>query len=291
MATLKDIRRRIGSVSSTQKITRAMKMVAAAKLRKAQQRAESFRDYADSTSAILAEVAEGAGDDDHPLLERREQRRALIVVIGSNRGLCGGFNSNLCRRVLEEIEARKAPVELAIIGRKPLDFFRHRDAEISRVFGDAYDRPAHEAALHIAGELAREYGEGELDRIDLAFNEMLSMVSQKPTVDQLLPVSLPEKREDEQREARIGPAGFVFEPRRAELLARLLPLYTEVQVGRAILESVAAEQAARMTAMDNATNNAEDMIDSLTLQYNRARQAEITTELMDIVGGAEALSD
>ncbi|MFO8073713.1 MAG: ATP synthase F1 subunit gamma [Polyangia bacterium] len=290
MATLKDIRRRIGSVSGTQKITRAMKMVAAAKLRKAQERAESFRDYAELTSSILAEVAEGAGDEDHPLLERREQRRALIVVIGSNRGLCGGFNSNLCRRVLDEIEARETPVELAIIGRKPLDFFRHRDAEIRRVFQDVYDRSAHEAALDIAAELAREYRDGELDRIDLAFNEMLSMVSQKPTIDQLLPVSLPEKRESDD-EARIGPAGFVFEPRRIELLGRLLPLYTEVQVGRAILESIAAEQAARMTAMDNATNNAEDMIDSLTLQYNRARQAEITTELMDIVGGAEALSD
>ncbi len=296
MATLKDIRRRIGSVKSTQKITRAMKMVAAAKLRKAQEKAEAFRAYADLSASILAEVAAGATAEDHPLLERRpEPRRALLLVIGADRGLCGGFNSNLNRDVfamLAETAARGEIVpELDLIGRKPRDFFARRDAVVRRFHAEVYDAPDYGTAARIARELSAAYETGEFDRIDLEFNEMISMVSQKPTRKPLLPIALPEKTNDDATGGGLRPAGFIFEPGRRELLGRLLPLYVEVQVFRALLESIAAEQAARMTAMDNATNNAADMIDHLTLVYNRARQSAITSELMDIVGGAEALGE
>jgi F-type H+-transporting ATPase subunit gamma len=296
MATLKDIRRRIGSVKSTQKITRAMKMVAAAKLRKAQEKAEAFRAYADLSASILAEVAAGATAEDHPLLEQRpEPRRALLLVIGADRGLCGGFNSNLNRDVLAllgETAARGGLVpELDLIGRKPRDFFARRDAVVRRFHAGVYDAPDYGTAARIARELSACYESGELDRIDLEFNEMISMVSQKPVRKPLLPIALPEKAAEDAPGQSLGPVGFIFEPGRRELLGRLLPLYVEVQIYRALLESIAAEQAARMTAMDNATNNASDMIEHLTLVYNRARQSAITSELMDIVGGAEALGE
>jgi F-type H+-transporting ATPase subunit gamma len=295
MATLKDIRRRIGSVKSTQKITRAMKMVAAAKLRKAQDRAEAFRAYADLSASILAEVAAGSTAEDHPLLERRDEpRRALVLVIGADRGLCGGFNSNLNREILCRLKDAAGGgglvPELDLIGRKPRDFFARRDAVVRKFHAGVYDAPDYGTAARIARELSASYEAGELDRIDLAFNELVSMVSQKPVVKPLLPIALPEKT-DEGGGDGLRPAGFVFEPGRRELLGRLLPLYVEVQIFRALLESIAAEHAARMTAMDNATNNASDMIEHLTLVYNRARQSAITSELMDIVGGAEALGE
>ncbi|HUT78594.1 MAG TPA: ATP synthase F1 subunit gamma [Polyangia bacterium] len=296
MATLKDIRRRIGSVKSTQKITRAMKMVAAAKLRKAQEKAENFRAYADLSASILIEVAAGATAEDHPLLERRpEPSRSLLLVIGADRGLCGGFNSNLNRDVLallKETAARGELVpELDIIGRKPKEFFARRDAVVRQFHAGVYDSPDYGTAARIARELSGSYEAGEIDRIDLEFNEMVSMVSQKPVRRPLLPIALPERTDDDGPDQGLRPVGFIFEPGRRELLARLLPLYVEVQIYRALLESIAAEQAARMTAMDNATNNAADMIEHLTLVYNRARQSAITSELMDIVGGAEALGE
>ena len=300
MASLKDIRRRITSVASTQKITRAMKMVAAAKLRRAQEQAESFRAYAEQTSAILAEVSRGATGEDHALLERRERvERSVTLVIAADRGLCGGFNTNLNRHVLTAVEGAETRPELELIGRKAREFFVRRDVVIREFYDGVYDELGYDTAARIAGRLAAQYAAGEVDRIDLAFNELISVVSQRPTIRPLLPVALPAAKEDAKDGGETGgedagglsPAGFIFEPRRKELLGRLLPMYVEVQVHRALLESVAAEHAARMTAMDNATNNAADMIDHLTLVYNRARQGAITSELMDIVGGAEALGE
>lgn len=290
MANLKAIRRRIESVKNTQKITRAMKMVAAAKLRKAQEAVESFRAYANLTSSILTEVATDKAASDHPLLKRRETEKSLVVAIASDRGLCGGFNSNLCRDVLKHVEQATPEPAISIIGRKAREYFERRPVTIEKVYPDVYENPGYETAAKIARELAARYADGEVDRIDLAFSEFVSMISQKPTVRQLLPIVLPEKEEGLEDEW-VVPSDFIFEPGRAELLEKLLPQYVEVQVYRAIIESIAAEHAARMTAMDNATTNAGEMIDHLTLVYNRARQSAITFELMDIVGGSEALND
>jgi F-type H+-transporting ATPase subunit gamma len=287
MAKLKTIRRRIISVRNTQKITRAMKMVAAARLRRAQETAQRFREYADLSSAILAEVAAGPQDDDHPLLKRRAEGQGLILVICADRGLCGGFNGNLCRAVEARIKGADPKPSLAIVGRKAVDYFERRSATIDKVFRDVYEAPGIEAAAAIARELAGRYAAGEFNHIEIAHNEFVSMIRQRPIFRTLLPVPLPERRESAGGASPV----FIFEPEQTELLARLLPRYVEVEVERALLESVAAEHAARMTAMDAATNNAEDMLSHLTLVYNRARQSAITSDLMDIVGGAEALHD
>ncbi|MBN2715004.1 MAG: ATP synthase F1 subunit gamma [Deltaproteobacteria bacterium] len=289
MANLKEIRRRITSVQGTQKITRAMKMVAAAKLRKAQEQAERFREYSRLTSDVLSEVAADATDAVHPLLQRRDVKRSLIVVVSSDRGLCGGFNSNLNRLVADRLKRSEVPAKLAVVGKKSKSYFEHRHVEIEQYYSDILDELNYDRAASIAKELAALYEMGEYDSISLAYNEMISVVSQVPAVHPLLPVAPPEKTEESSKE--IGPAGFVFEPDKKALLASLLPRYVEVKVFGALLESVAAEHAARMSAMETATNNAQDMIDSLTLVYNRARQSAITGELMDIVGGAEALND
>ncbi|MCP4676313.1 MAG: ATP synthase F1 subunit gamma [Deltaproteobacteria bacterium] len=290
MANLKAIRRRIGSVKNTQKITRAMKMVAAARLRKAQEAVEAFRSYADLTSTILAEVAGDATAGDHPLLKRREPKKSLLIVICSDRGLCGGFNGNLFRDIFKYVQETDPEPEISIIGRKAVDFFKRRPVTINHVYEDIFDNAGYETAAGIARELAEKYASEELDSIQLVYNEFVSMISQKPTFSQLLPVVLPEQ-EDKDNDEWVVPPDFIFEPNRAELLSKLLPQYVEVQVYRALIESIAAEHAARMTAMDNATKNAEEMLDHLTLVYNRARQSAITADLMDIVGGAEALND
>jgi F-type H+-transporting ATPase subunit gamma len=290
MANLKEIRRRIASVKSTQKITRAMKMVAAAKLKKAQEAAESFRSYADLTTSVLAEIATDAGAADHPLLKRRQAKKSIIVVISSDRGLCGGFNSNLCRDIAGKLNETTPEPMISSIGRRGRDYFKRRDVTIDKEYDEVLDNPGYEAAAKIARELAKRYSEGEIDRIDLGYNEFVSVVTHVPTIRQLLPVVLPEQDNGETDEW-VVPSDFIFEPGRQELLEKLLPQYVEVQVYRALLESIAAEHAARMTAMDNATNNAGEMIDNLTLVYNRARQSAITSELMDIVGGSEALND
>jgi F-type H+-transporting ATPase subunit gamma len=290
MANLKVIRRRIHSVQNTQKITRAMKMVSAAKLRRAQDAATSFRGYADLTASILNEVSRDSEDAAHPLLESREVERALIVVISSDRGLCGAFNGNLCRAVEARVKEAEIKPALAIIGRKAADFFGHRDVEIKIRYRGVYDSPGYETARRIATALSELFAIGEVDRIELAFNEFESVMRQTPTIKPLLPVALEQAAETRAAEAA-GPAGYTFEPDREHLLGLLLPKYVEVQMYRALLESIAAEHAARMAAMDAATNNAGEMIDHFTLQYNRARQDAITKELMDIVGGAEALGE
>ncbi len=292
MANLKVIRRRIQSVQNTQKITRAMKMVSAAKLRRAQEAATGFRQYADLTASILREVAANLEETRQPLLENRPVERALILVLTSDRGLCGAFNGNLCREVEQRIWRADPKPALAVIGRKGGDFFRRRDVDIHTTFRGVYDAPGWEISQSIAHTLSELFVNGEVDRIDLAFNEFVSVMKQQPAVRPLLPIVL-EKTEGvtEVKDAAPGPAGYTFEPGREALLSLLLPKYLVVQVYRALLESVAAEHAARMAAMDAATNNAGDMIDHLTLQYNRARQSAITKELMDIVGGSEALSE
>src|SRR4051794_36043775 len=289
MPTLKEVRTRIASVKSTQKITRAMKLVAAARLRRAQDAIVAARPYAQSLAEAVSEVAARAGHGDvHPMLEQRDGRRLTLVVLTSDRGLAGGFNANVCRAshrfVDERVKTSAADeVRLAVVGRKGREYFRPRRLRIGHelpgVSGEtATDRPAHTGM-----PVTAEFTEGRSDGVFVAYNEFRSAVSQRATIARLLPITPAPLPPD------AGHTDFLYEPGKGELLDLLLPLYVQSQIYRAMLESIASEFGAKMTAMENATRNATEMIDRLTLQYNRARQAAITKELMEIVGGAEAL--
>jgi F-type H+-transporting ATPase subunit gamma len=284
MAGLKAIKRRIVSVKNTRKITRAMKMVAAARLRRAQQRITDLRPYAIQTAELISRVASSVEDEQaHPLLIQRPEKKVLIVVLTSDRGLAGGFNANINRRAFalwKQLESEGKEVGFAIIGRKAGEYFKRRNARIVRTFTGIFENLTSVNAGEIGRAIGAHYVSGDLDAAYLVYNEFKSAVTQIVTVEQLLPIKPSEPPSERE---------YIFEPNRAALLDRLLPMYLEVQAFRALLESVASEHGARMTAMDNATRNASEMIDRLTLQYNRARQAAITKELMEIIGGAEAL--
>lgn len=302
MANLKSIRKRIASVKSTQKITRAMKMVAAARLNRAQQRILSIRPYALKTTEVLAEVAaaEPGADDQvelsHPLLARRPEKNALFIVITSDRGLCGAFNTNIMRmaeRQWREREASGQSPRFAVIGRKGRDYLKRRNAPVFHVFGGVWERLDLEQARSIARTVLTPFIRGEVDAIYLVYNEFKSAMTQRVTSELLFPLPLPanaaERAQVSEEWARHRE--FLFEADRSSVLERLVPMYVEISILRALLESMASELGARMTAMDSATKNAAEMISKLTLEYNRARQAAITTELMEIIGGAEALRE
>jgi F-type H+-transporting ATPase subunit gamma len=284
MANLKAIRNRIASVKGTQKITRAMKMVAAAKLRRAQENILALRPYAKDVTEVLSNVAALTEAEDHPLLARRDPNRVMLVVLTSDRGLCGGFNSNINRSTEEYVRTNGETHEetsLAIIGRKGRDYFRRREITIRHEMMGIFEDLNWDKASEVGRTIIHEYSQGELDAVYLVYNEFKSVISQKVVVEPLLPISPAEATE--------GRFEFIYEPSKEALLDRILPMYVEVEVYRALLESVASEYGARMTAMDNATKNASDMIDSLTLKYNKARQAAITGDLLEVVAGAEAL--
>ncbi len=289
MPSLRDIRNRIGSVKSTRQITKAMKMVAAAKLRRAQDAVLKTRPYAMLLEQALARVAERAAAEEvvaHPLLAPRAPHTAEVVVITSDRGLAGGFNSNIARRAqrfLTESADRFEKIQLATIGRKGRDFFKARKLEVRKDYTGVHADLRFEKAEAIAEEYAQRYLAGEVDAVFLAYNEFKSAITQKPVVVQLLPI--------ETAPVAGAAAGidFKYEPSREALLQDLIPRHVAMQVWRALLESAASEHGARMSAMESATKNAEEMISMLTLQYNRARQAYVTKELMEIVSGAEAL--
>jgi F-type H+-transporting ATPase subunit gamma len=289
--SLRDIRNRIASVRSTRQITRAMKMVSAAKLRRAQDAILRTRPYVQLLDQMLARVAaRSAADEDvpHPLLASRTQRTAELVVITSDRGLAGGFNSNIVRRTqrfLVENGERFEKVLLSTIGRKGRDAFRARRMELRKEFTGVWSDLRSEKAEAIALEYTARFLSGELDAVFLCYNEFKSAISQKPVVVQLLPIERPPAGEP----AGVAAVDFRYEPSREVLLGELLPRHVAQQVWRALLESAASEHGARMSAMESATKNAEEMIGSLTLQYNRARQAYVTKELLEIVSGAEAL--
>jgi F-type H+-transporting ATPase subunit gamma len=287
--SLRDIRNRIGSVKSTRQITKAMKMMSAAKLRRAQDAILKTRPYAQLLEAALGRVAaRAAGDENvaHPLLAARAERNAEVVVITSDRGLAGGFNSNIARRTqrfMVESNGRFERIELATIGRKGRDYFRARKIAVRKDYPGIHAQLAYEKAEAIAAEYTERYLAGEVDAVFLCYNEFKSAIAQKPVVVQLLPIQPPTDAES------ATSIDFKYEPSREALLADLLPRHVAMQVWRALLESAASEHGARMSAMESATKNAEEMIASLTLQYNRARQAYVTKELMEIVSGAEAL--
>ncbi|GIW42477.1 MAG: ATP synthase gamma chain [Candidatus Binatia bacterium] len=282
MASLKALRKRVASVRNTQQITKAMKMVSAAKLRRAQDAATSARPYARKLEELLQTVASHAGARRHPLLVSREERVRHLILVTADRGLCGGYNANLVRKAEEFLRQHGSEnVRLVTVGRRGHDFFKRRPVSIVAHHGNLPKGPDRSLAELLAKQLAEEYREGKTDAVYVLYAEFRSTLSQVPTVRRILPVGTPV--------AEGPPVEYLYEPGAAEVLARLLEQYVVVLIYRAFLEAVASEHAARMTAMDNATSNASEMIDRLTLQMNRARQAAITKELMEIVSGAEAL--
>ncbi|MFZ5891702.1 MAG: ATP synthase F1 subunit gamma [Myxococcota bacterium] len=300
MANLKSIRKRISSVKGTQKITRAMKMVAAARLNRAQQRILAIRPYAVKTAQVLAEVAavtdEGASSVSHPLLARRPEKNTLFIVVTSDRGQCGAFNTNLLRaaeRLWREREAQGQGVQFAVIGRKGREYLRRRNAPIAHIFSEVWDKLDLETARNIARVALKPFVRGEVDAIYVIYNEFKSAMTQRVTAELLFPLPPTETTlaRSQAKEEWERHREFLFEPDRGSLLERLVPMYVEISILRALFESMASELGARMTAMDSATKNAAEMISKLTLDYNRARQAAITTELMEIIGGAEALRE
>ena len=289
MATLRDIRRRIRSVESTQKITRAMKLVAAAKLRRAQERIVSARPYAVKMAELLSSLVRRAEGEAHPLLVRRPAARKRLVIITADKGLCGAFNSNILRASLAFLrEQGETNVTLVVVGKKARDFYRRRRFEIKSEMLGFFDRLAYSHAQELAGGLMQEYLGGEVDEVHLMYNEFRSVAVQRVKREQLLPIESSDAPEG-QGGAEGAAGDYIYEPSPEAILAALLPRHVTTQVYRALMESVAGEYGARMTAMEAATKNAKEMISVLSIQYNKARQERITKELLDIVGGAEAL--
>jgi F-type H+-transporting ATPase subunit gamma len=284
MATLRDIRRRIRSVQSTQKITRAMKLVAAAKLRRAQERIIEARPYASKMSDLLESLALRVSPEQHPLLIRRETGRRMAVIIAADKGLCGAFNTNVLRRSIEFLrESEEATVTLVVVGRKVRDHYRRRRFAIKSELVGFFDRLAYAHAQELGAGLVEAYTTGAVDEVHLIYNEFRSVTVQRVVQVRLLPI------ESAPASADATGVDYLYEPSPDAILAALLPKHVTTQVYRALMESVAGEYGARMTAMDAATKNAEEMVELLTVQYNKARQERITKELLDIVGGAEAL--
>ncbi len=285
MPNTRDLVRRIGSVKGTQQITKAMKMVAAAKLRRAQEAISEARPWADTLSHVLANVA-ARTEFSHPLLEAHEGERTWVVLISSDKGLCGSFNTNILRSVEKDLLAERWPeVELAVVGRKASDYFRSRRWNLVIDERDTISTLSAEAGPRLGKKFIDAFTSGEVDSVWLAYNSFVNMIRQDIVVERLLPLE-PPTVEGEEDESQVD---YLYEPDARALLAELLPRHVETQVQRALYDSAAAEQAARMTSMDAATRNAGDMIDALTMLYNRTRQAAITKELIEIVSGAQAL--
>jgi F-type H+-transporting ATPase subunit gamma len=294
MANLLDIRRRIKSVKNTQQITKAMKMVSAAKLKRAQERAVSARPFALKMAEVLTDLASQAGEDfTHPLMDARGDGRYLLVLVTADKGLAGAFNANLVKAAQAFIKEHEGTsVEILAVGRKGRDFFRRRGSEIAGEYIGltGKGRVEHAEALEIARDVMRRFTEDEgIDKVFVIFNEFRSVISQRVVVEQILPVARAEEGGGEEGEpAAPRLVGYVYEQPPAEIFSQLLPRLVETQIYRALLESVASEQGARMTAMDSASKNAGELIQSLTLNMNRIRQASITREIIEIVSGAAA---
>lgn len=291
MASLKDIKRRIKSVKNTQQITKAMKMVSAAKLKKAQDEIVAARPYAEKLLGLISSLASKTSPESHPLLASTGGAKTGVVLITSDRGLCGSFNTVLLRTIERFLNERnESDISLYLIGKRSMEHFKRRQINIagSRAFGSG--RPNYSQASEMARTLTDAFLKNELDEVYIIYSRFQSALTQMPVVQKLLPISTPKaeegKAEEKHDEVQVE---FLFEPSGDEVLSSLLPKYVEVQAFRALLESSASEHGARMTSMDSASKNASQMIGGLTLKYNRIRQAVITKELMEIIGGAEAL--
>ncbi|GAV30918.1 f-ATPase gamma subunit [Coriobacteriaceae bacterium EMTCatB1] len=293
MPNLRDIKRRISSVQSTRQITRTMEMVATAKIKKAQERIESARPYALSMMEVLGNVARYVQGATHPLLEEHpERKRVAIIALTSDRGLCGAFNANILRLtegLIRDAEAEGAEAEIIAVGKKALSYLKYRGVEPVAEYRDISDKPTFAHARSIAAQVISAYSEGRIDAAYVVFNRFKNVAEQKAEVHQLLPI---ERTVVDVDEEPLGPRPeYLFEPSPAAVLEKLLPMYVETLVYRALLESAASEQGARRVAMKSATDNAGEIITTLTRSYNRARQASITNEIAEIVGGAAALEE
>jgi F-type H+-transporting ATPase subunit gamma len=293
MPSLQSLRRKIASVKNTQKITKAMKMVAAAKLKRAQDRILSARPYAHKLRDVMTNLSRRVNRAAHPLLQKRAVRSVELLVVTSDRGLCGAFNANIIRKALEfirQIESQGGgKVTLSLIGRKGREFFRRRHWPIRQQWLGVFDRLTYEHGIDIGQDLTEQFKTGTFDELYVIYNEFKSAIQQRVIVEKLFPI---DPFEDTAAQEGLAPplgGSYLYEPEEDELLAALLPKHFQVQIFRILLESSAAEQGARMAAMDGATRNAGELIKRVTLYYNKTRQAAITKELMDIVGGAEAL--
>jgi len=289
MPSLQALRRKIGSVKNTQKITKAMKMVAAAKLKRAQDRILAARPYGHKMREVIADLGLRVNRAAHPLLQKRAARNIEVLVVTSDRGLCGAFNANILRRAgefLRECEARGVKVTVSFVGRKGREFFRRRQWPIRQQWLGVFDRLTYEHGLDIGQDLIEQFTKGTFDELYVIYNEFKSAIQQRVIVEKLFPI---DALDGTAETSVVSGGSYEYEPDEDELLAALLPKHFQIQAFRVLLESSAAEQGARMAAMDGATRNAGELIKKLTLYYNKTRQAAITKELMDIVGGAEAL--
>ena len=294
MPNLDDLKKRIGSVKSTEKITKAMKMVAAAKLRRAQESAESSRPYSDSMKDLIESISKGykPSSTDRNLLTGDEKDQIhLLILFTSERGLCGGFNSIVTRTLRDKIENlidQNKTVKIVCVGKKGYDILKRQYSEMITEVIDmrAVKSITYQDAKNISDKIVKMFFDGEFDKCSIFYNEFKSVISQIPTEQQVIPIEIISDEADEEKKEK---SFFEFEPGESEILDEILPLNFTVQVFKALLESAASEQGARMSAMDNASRNAGDMIDNLTLFYNRSRQAVITKELIEIISGAEAV--
>lgn len=283
MPSLRDIKRRIKSVKNTQQITKAMKMVAAAKLKRAHDDIVAARPYAQKMLDIINSLASRVRPDAHPLLSKRDGSRVELLILTSDRGLCGGFNSNLIRTAEGFIRksGNSSNITLNLVGKKGKDYFKRRDLTIRQERPVGSGRPKYATAAEIGKEIVDSYIKESFDETYLIYSEFKSALSQQPVLQRLLPIEPPAEVEETTE--------YIYEPSQEAILADILPKYIEMQIFKALLETSASEHGARMAAMDSATKNAKEMIEGLTLRYNRLRQAAITKELMEIIGGAEAL--
>jgi len=293
MPNLLDIRRRIKSVKNTQQITKAMKMVSAAKLKRAQDRVVTARPFANKMMEVLGELANRTDEDfHHPLLDLRGDERYLLVLITADKGLCGAFNTNLTKAAQSFIkENSEKVIEVVAIGRKGRDFFRYRNIPIAAEYIGLTGKGRVDLteAMEVDRSIVKTYSEDkEIDKVFLIYNELKSVLQQRVVLEQLLPVSRTKGQEEETKSQPLTLVVYIYEQPPAEIFSRLLPRLIETQIFRALLESVASEQGARMTAMDSASKNASESIDSLTLNMNRVRQAAITNEIIEVVSGAAA---
>ncbi|MCY3930691.1 MAG: ATP synthase F1 subunit gamma [Acidobacteria bacterium] len=297
MASLIDLRRRIRTVKNTQQITKAMKMVAAAKLRRAQDQILATRPYALELRKVTEHLAAvAAGEVEHPLLtphegeggDRAASGKTLVLVVTGDKGLCGAFNAHVQRRTEQEMAALNGGGEILALGNRGADFFTHRGAPMRGARRGLFKDLSYATAQDLAAEVSKAFADGEYDAVYAVYNEFISVLSQRVSWERLLPIAREDVLGDEDASAN-GHRPYLYEPSEAEILNELLPRFVTFQIYRVLLESQAAEHAARMTAMDSATKNAGELIDTLTLQYNRSRQAEITTELIEVVSGANAL--
>ncbi len=293
MASLKDIKLKITGIKKTEQITKAMNMVAAAKFRGAQERMEEFRPYAGKFSGVMGQLASTANPNAFPLMEEREIKKSMVLVVTSDRGLCGAFNANIIAAAEQFIDERKSEgkeVAVGCIGRKGHQYFSKTDVEVPIEITDCMARVEMVDARKAGQECIRLFLDGHIDEVHLLYGRFVNVVTQKPTFKKIVPISAIDLAEGDSGEEESGPkATYIYEPAPEEILGILMPMFVNVQIMAAMLETACSEQAARMTAMDNATRACSDMINELTLAYNKARQASITAELMDIVGGAEAL--